>query len=285
MACNCCCCGGYNDSEDIAKYIIRSEVISPTLKKAFQYELLYTNARYISGDNVVIIEWADWKQFCIFLQQQKKAEAKEEQKKSNLISNSKLDSRLENLEKRFDEVFHEQANELAEKDQGLFELHQELQQEKVNNQNMQDKLGEVPKLKQIKRLLHKIQTQKNWKKKQPQVSAIRASKSPASKVKQRLCYCCRRKGHLAKDCPFSSNHGPSSSEPVVVNSISCVRNNIPAFVSTNSTSVSAPGTSTQVPDSQPWFKKYSWIQIVLLFYLLFCWLKIASRMYELTFPP
>jgi len=160
------------------------------------------------------------------------------------------------------------------------------------NQNIKEKIEETSKLKQIKRVLHKIQNQTNWKKKKSRPSGTRASKTTAAKVKQRICYCCRKKGHLAKDCPLMSNYGspgPSNSEPVVVNSICGVRNPIPTSVSDFSTNVSALGTSAQFPSNQSFCvnseeRLNSWLPSVLLFWFL--WDLIANvEMFEQTFPP
>lgn len=368
----------YNDSDDyldsikIEEFEIRSDALSPALKTEFDYELQYTHASRFLSEEVIIINWEEWKQFCRFLPERRRTEAEKEQQNSNLILNSNLVSRLDNLDTKLDTILQEQNKEMKEKDRKNGQLIQELQnermknqnikakydetskfkksldetlqeknkqmsdkdlqnshlkqelhKEKMKNQNIKEKLEETSKLKQIKRLLHKIQNQKSWTKKQPQDSRNRASKPAAAKVKQRLCYCCRRKGHLAKDCTFSSTFGspgPSNPEPVVVNSVFCVRNDIPVSeksvsvagnsvsisnnsvsvaencanvsatsntVSGNSANFSTSGTVVQVLDKQSRFIKVvkmvrNSIRCILGFYLFCLLMKIAL---VLIFPP
>jgi len=116
----------YLDSTNIEEFEIRSDALSPALKAEFNYELQYTHASRFLSEEVVIINWEEWKQFCRFLPERRRTEAEKEQQNSNLIPNSNLVSRLDYLDTKLDTILQEQSKEMKEKDRKSCQLIQEL---------------------------------------------------------------------------------------------------------------------------------------------------------------
>ena len=146
-----------------------------------------------------------------------------EDAKRDFITVGDLSSSLRTLHSEMKKLHEIQAS-LEKKSQQITQLKQEIKNYKTKREDVKKQLAQrqtgMKTLRQMKRVLHDVGRQRPRRRTPKHPKDEPAEEHEEKLLKRRVCYKCRMKGHLAKDCQHAERHFGSSSDKMTGGDVS-----------------------------------------------------------------